>query len=195
LFPEFQGPGDLRKNFGRPARASHDDGSVAQDSSHTRLFDGDAFDSLKKKLNGTAIHDSRLYDDSLIGDGHFRGVAAHEANTKKHRSESETYEGNPIHDVAWGRNFDSLPTRTRTNQRYYCNEHEDCSDQRMAHHYDPVQPRFILHGFAGDEVLFGVAQEVSWNGVMKKLARGKSGSDVRWMLQMVKCYPAQSRKL
>jgi hypothetical protein len=47
LLSEFQGPGNLRKNFGRPAGPSHDDGSVAQDSSHARLFDGDAFDSLQ----------------------------------------------------------------------------------------------------------------------------------------------------
>jgi hypothetical protein len=65
----------------------------------------------------------------------------------------------------------------------------------MSQHHNPVEPGFVLDGFAGDEVLFGVAQKVSLNGVMKKLASGKSGSDVRWMLRIVKCYPAQSRKL
>src|SRR6267143_7028016 len=83
LLSEFQGPGNLRKNFGRPARASHDDGSVAQDPSQRRLLDRDAFDSLQKKLDGAAIHDPRLYDDSFIGDGHLRSVAPHKTNPEK----------------------------------------------------------------------------------------------------------------
>ena len=57
LFSEFQRPGNLRKNFGRPARASHNDGSVAQDPSERRFFDRDAFDSWQKYLDGAAIHD------------------------------------------------------------------------------------------------------------------------------------------
>src|SRR5713101_6218431 len=45
LLSEFQGPGNLRKNFWRPTRAPHDHGSVAQQPPQGRLLDGDAFDS------------------------------------------------------------------------------------------------------------------------------------------------------
>jgi len=55
LLAELQGPGNLLKYFRRPPRASYDDSAVTQDSSKRRLLDGDAFDSLQKKLDGAAI--------------------------------------------------------------------------------------------------------------------------------------------
>src|SRR6267378_8372928 len=45
LLSEFQGPGNLRKNFWRPTRTPHDHCSVAQEPSQRGLLDGDAFDS------------------------------------------------------------------------------------------------------------------------------------------------------
>src|SRR5712664_4224056 len=95
LFSEFQGASNLRKNFGRPARAPHNDGSVAQDSSERRLLDRDAFDSWQKKLDSAAIDDPRLYDDSLIGDGHLRGAAPHETNSEKDRGYQQAGNAHP----------------------------------------------------------------------------------------------------
>src|SRR5229473_5836217 len=95
LLSEFQGLGNLRKNFGRPACAPHDDGSVAQDPSERRFFDRDAFDSWQKKLDGAAIDDPRLYDDSFIGDSHLRGAAPHETNSEKNRRHQQTGDAHP----------------------------------------------------------------------------------------------------
>jgi hypothetical protein len=55
LFPEFQGTGNLRKNFWCPSCASDDDGSVAQEPSNDGLLDGNTFDSWQEKLDGAAI--------------------------------------------------------------------------------------------------------------------------------------------
>jgi hypothetical protein len=42
----------------------------------------------------------------------------------------------------------------------------------VPHHDDPVQPGFILHGFARDEMLFRVAQEGSLKKARRKLPLG-----------------------
>ena len=83
LLSEFQGAGDLRKNFGCPTRTPNDHRSIAQESSQGRLLDRDALDSRQEKFDGAAIGEPGLDDDSLIGDGHFRGIAPHETNSKK----------------------------------------------------------------------------------------------------------------
>lgn len=167
LLAEFQGPGNLRKNFRRSAGASYDDGSVAQDSSQRRLFDGDAFDSLQKKLDGAAIGQPRLYNDSFVGNGHFGGITTHQADSKEDRRCGQTSSACPSQ---WTGNrcvaaFYGTPRR---NEQAPANEREDRGDQRMAQHHDPMQPGFILHGLAGDEMLFGVAQ----NGSLKRVSVG-----------------------
>ena len=58
-------------------------------------------------------------------------------------------------------NFD-VPDRYWQHGR--ANKHEDGGNQRMAHHHDPVQPGFVLHGFARDEMLFRVTQRYSLEG-------------------------------
>src|SRR5258708_27559224 len=55
LFSEFQGPGNLRKNFGRPPGAPHDHCSVTQEPSERGFLDRDAFDSWQEQLDGAAI--------------------------------------------------------------------------------------------------------------------------------------------
>src|SRR5580693_6483512 len=90
LLPEFQGPCNLRKNFGRAARAPDDDGAVAQEPAKSRLLNRDAFDSLQEKLDGAAISEPRLHDDSFIGDGHLRGIAPHETDSEKDRRYQHT---------------------------------------------------------------------------------------------------------
>src|SRR6266513_4157376 len=55
LLSEFHGPGNLRKNLGRPTSASHDDRSVTQEPSQRRLLDGDTFDSWQEKFDGPPI--------------------------------------------------------------------------------------------------------------------------------------------
>jgi hypothetical protein len=160
LFSEFQRPCNLPKNFGCPARASHNDSSVAQDPSHARLFHRDAFDPLQKKLDGAAIDDPRLYDDSLVGDGHLRGAALHETNSEKNCRYQQTGDTSPSQRTR-ERNFATLYGTPRSEQQAQANEREDCGDQSMSQHYNPVQPGFILHRFARNEMLFGVAQEGS----------------------------------
>jgi hypothetical protein len=173
LLAEFQGPGNLRKNFRRSAGASYDDGSVAQDSSQRRLFDGDAFNSLEKKLDGAAIRKARLHDDSFVGDGHLRGVATDEANSKKDRRCDQTCNACPSQ---WtdSRRFASFYGTPWRNEQAYANECKDRCDQRMPDHHNPMQAGFILHGLAGDEMLFRVAQRGSSKSNANILASGKT---------------------
>jgi hypothetical protein len=44
----------------------------------------------------------------------------------------------------------------------------------VPHHHDPVQPGFVLHGFARDEMFFRVAQEGSLKKARRKLPLGNS---------------------
>src|SRR5882724_5121078 len=124
LLSEFQGPGNLRKNFGRPAGAPHNNGSVAQDPSQRRFFDCDAFDSWQKKLDGAAIDDPRLYDDSFIGDGHLRGAAPHETNSEKNRRYQQTGGTSPSQRTR-ERSLATLYGAPRSEQQAQANEHED----------------------------------------------------------------------
>jgi len=160
LFSEFQRPCNLPKNFGCPARASHNDSSVAQDPSHARLFHRDAFDPLQKKLDGAAIDDPRLYDDSFVGDGHLRGAAPHETNSERNRGYQQTGNAHPS-QRAGKRSSPVVYGACRGKERGRTQQREDGSDQSVPRHHDPVQPGFILYGFAGDEMFFGVAQEGS----------------------------------
>jgi hypothetical protein len=157
LLSEFQGPGNLRKNFGRPAGAPHDDSSVAQDPSERRFFDRDAFDSWQKKLDGSAIDDPRLYDDSFVGDGHLRGAAPHETNSEKNRGYQQTGNAHPSQRAGKG-SSSGVYGACRDKERGRTHQCEDGGDQSMAHHDDPMQSGFILHGFARNEMFFRVAQ-------------------------------------
>jgi hypothetical protein len=89
LLPEFQGPGNLGKNFRGPAGTSYDYGPVAQDSSKSGFLDGDALDSRQKKFDGPAISQPGFHNDSFVGDGHLRGIALEEANENKYRRKRE----------------------------------------------------------------------------------------------------------
>jgi hypothetical protein len=157
LFPELQGAGNLRKNFGRPACASHNDGSIAQDPSERRFFDRDAFDSWQKKLDSSAIDDPRLYDDSFIGDGHLCGASPHETNSEKDRGCQQTGNAHPS-QRAGKRSRSGVYGACRDKEGGRTYQREDGGDQSVPHHDDPVQPGFILHGFARNEMFFGVAQ-------------------------------------
>jgi hypothetical protein len=95
LLSEFQRSGNLRKNFGRPACAPDDDCSVAQEPPQCRFLDRDALDPWQKKLDGAAIGEARLYDDSFIGDSHLRGVAPHKTNSEKDRRYQQTASAGP----------------------------------------------------------------------------------------------------
>lgn len=190
LLAEFEGPRDLRKDLGRPSGAPDDYGSVAKDPSQSRLLDRDAFDSLQEQLDGAAIGEARLHDDSFIGDGHLRGIALDETNEDKYGPKRETEECGPKHDAARGCNFHSLWAGPRSNEKDYANEREDRGDQRMTQHDNPVQPRFILNGFTRDEMLVGVAQKGSLKEAQIILSWGTDDSRGKGL---VNCLPAQVR--
>src|SRR5260370_28253747 len=80
LFSEFQGPGNLRKNFGRPPGAPHDHCSVTQEPSERGFLDRDAFDPCQEQLDGAATGYPRFYDDSFVGNGHLPGAEPHTAD-------------------------------------------------------------------------------------------------------------------
>ena len=83
VFPEYQWAGNLGKDFRCSASTAYDDRSIAQDPTHRWFFDDDAFDSLEKEFDGTAIGEAGLYDDSFVGNGHLGGVSAHHTDGKK----------------------------------------------------------------------------------------------------------------
>jgi hypothetical protein len=160
LFAEFQGPGNLLKNFGSSAGAPHDDGSVAQQSSKRGFLDGDAFDSGQEQLDGAAIREAGLYDNSLIGDGHLRGIAPNKTDSEKGCGDYQTGCAHPSQHASERSLSAAYGTPWREEQAK-ANQREDCGDESMSQHHNPVEPGLILDGFAGDEVLFGVAQRNS----------------------------------
>jgi len=194
LLSEFQGPGNLRKNFGRPTRAPHDDCSIAQEPSERRLLDGDAFDSWQKKLDRAAIDDPRLYDDSFIGDGHFRGAAPHETNAEKNRGYQPTGNAHPS-QRAGKRSSSGVYSACRGKERGRTHQREDGGDQSVPHHDDPVQPGLVLYGFARDEMLFGVAQMGSLKKGVSKLAIGEAAADDGPKLRLVNCHSCKTEKI
>ncbi len=96
----------------------------------------------------------------FIGDGHLRGAAPYETNSEKDCGCQQAADAHPS-QRAGNRSSSGVYGACRHQERGRTHQHEDGGDQRMAHHHDPVQPGFILHGFARDEMLFRVAQEGS----------------------------------
>src|SRR5258708_25458094 len=92
LFSEFQGTIDFLEYFGGASGAAHDHRSVAQDSSDGRLIDHDALDPGEEDFGGAAFREAGLYDDSLIGDGHFRDIAFQQTDTKAVPSDTQSHE-------------------------------------------------------------------------------------------------------
>src|SRR6267143_740482 len=150
--------------------------AVATTQSRSRPLDGDAFDSWQKKLDRAAIDDPRLYDDSFIGDGHFRGAAPHETNAEKNRGYKPKGNAHPS-QRAGKRSSSGVYSACRGKERGRTHQREDGGDQSMPHHDDPVQPGLVLYGFARDEMLFGVAQMGSLKKGVSKLAIGEAAAD------------------
>lgn len=190
LFTEFQGPGNLRKNLRRAASASHDDGTVAQEPTQSRLLDGDAFDPWQEQFDGAAIHDAGLYDDPLVGDGHLGGIALEQTHENKDGSEREAEESCPNHDAARGRNTGGFSTRTRSYEKSDGDDEEDCRDQGVPQQHDPVQAGFVLDGLARDEMLFGVAQKCSLRRIQKSPS-GRHAANEGMRIKLISCHPAQ----
>jgi hypothetical protein len=176
LLSEFQGTGNLRKNLWRPTRSPDDYRSVAKEPSQRGLLDGDAFDSRQKKFDSAAICEPRLYDDSFIGNGHLRRAAAHKTNSEKDRCYHHTTDARPSQRARSGLAPGYNPPRS--NEQAHSNHYEDCGDQRMPQHHDPVEPRLILDDFARDEMFFGVAQ---WGSLKKGVMKYATG-DLRRMM-------------
>src|ERR1700687_2661722 len=114
--------------------------------------------------------ESRLYDDSFIGDGHLCGAAAHNTTPEEDRCYQHTGGTRPSQRAR--SRFAALYGIQRGEEQAQTNEREDCGDQRMPPHHDPVQPGLVLYGFARDEMLLGVAQRGSLKKASKNLLLG-----------------------
>ena len=58
-----------------------------------------------------------------------------------------------------------------------------------------MQPGFILNGFAGDEMLFGVAQRDSLKKGVKNSAAGEPAADDGPKLRLVNCHPCKTEQV
>src|SRR5438552_16793386 len=87
---------DFLEYFGSASGTAHDYRSVAQDSSHGRLVDHDALDSGEEDFGGPSFREARLYDDSLVGDGHLRDTALQQTDAKECCSNEEANESRNV---------------------------------------------------------------------------------------------------
>src|SRR5713226_2692359 len=162
LLSEFQGVLDFFEYFGSASGAPHDHRSVAQDSSHGRLIDHDALDPREQDFIGAALREAGLYNDSLVGDGHFRDIALQQTDEKEDSSDEEANESPQINGAARGHTLGSRRLGERSDEKRDCEQLEDGGDGEMPQHHNPMQLGLVLDGLTPDEMLFDVAQGGSW---------------------------------
>lgn len=165
LLPEIQRVIDFFEYFGGTASASHDDRSVTQNPSHGGLIDHDALDSGEKDFDASPIRDASFCDDPLVGDGHLRGVAFQQTDTKEDGSDEEAKEGPKIHGSTRGHTLGSHGTGKGSDQKRYSEQLEDSGDRDVPEHHNPMQLGLELDGLAWNQMLFDVTQNNSSNTV------------------------------
>jgi hypothetical protein len=158
LLSEFQGMLDFFEYFGGATGASHDHGSIAEDSSDGGLVNHDAFDSAEKDFDAAPIRDASFCDDPLIGDGHLGGITLQQTDAKEGSSDEEPNESPQIHNAARGHAFCSCGAGKGSNEKRYCQQFEDGGNNDVPQHHNPMQLGLVPDSLAGDEMLFDVAQ-------------------------------------
>ena len=155
LAAEFQGVGDFVEWLGRAAGSDDDDGAVAEHSAEEGLSDFDGFHFVQQHFDGLAAGESRLDNDAVIGDGHFRCVAADHADENCHDAADEQHGAADLRKTE-GCGLKFLVGKGVVQQKRSDSEQQRAEDY-VAEHNDPVEPCFVDHCFAGNEVFFDVA--------------------------------------
>src|ERR1017187_6043938 len=83
----------MRERFLSAATSRHDDVAVAEDSSHKALVDGDGFNLVKHKLDGTGIEHANFHHDALVGNSEVGTLSFDERGQQDKQAEGNRYPG------------------------------------------------------------------------------------------------------
>ena len=148
--------GDFVKWLGSAAGSDDHDGAVTEHSAEESLSYFDGFDLVEQHFNSFAAGQPGLDDDAVIGDGHFRRVAANHADENHYNAANKQRHASPFHRTqVSGLDFvvsERVIQEKRTRER-----EEQAAYNDVPEHDDPMEPGFVDDRFARNEVSFDVA--------------------------------------